>query len=193
MAIAVRPQQGGFVRAFGCGIFIREFLLGHGPEGAPVIDPSEGAPQTDIFDAYKSALLRAFAKDSTERVEEARIKAGKPAFTEGEYEEQLSYFLSRIPRKFTRMRASSFYKYFSHLQRLKWVEKSGKVEVSTFQEKYLPAAPRVFYRLTKAGREATDAEWSNPVITLYPNHSLEYFREKNKNHKYYRQPKKVKP
>jgi len=189
MVIAVRPQPGGFVRPFGCGIFIREFLLGHGPEGAPVIDPEVGSPQTDIFDAYKSALLRAFAKDSTERVEEARIKAGKPAFTEAEYEEQLSYFLSRIPRKFTRMRASSFYKYFSNLERLGWVEPTGKTEVSTFQEKYPPAAPRIFYRLTKAGREATDVGWSNPIVTLYPDlFNLEYFREKNKKHRYYKVP-----
>jgi len=188
---AIRPSRGGFIRAFGCGWFIREFLLGHGPEGSKRIDPDIGSPQTDIFDEYKSALLRAFARDSTERLEEARIKAGKPAFTEAEYEEHLSYFLSRIPRKFTRMRYSSFCRYFSHLQRLGWVEKSGKIETSAFQEKYPPAPPRVFYRLTRKGIEAADAEWSNPVVTLYPDlFNLGYFREKNKKHRYYKQPKK---
>jgi len=192
MVIALRPEKGGFIRAFGCGWFIREYLMGHGPEGAPVIDPDEGACQSDIFDQYKSALLRAFAKDSTERLEEKRIKAGRGAFTESEYEQQLSYFLSRIPRKFTRMRASSFYKYFSNLERLGWVEPTGKTEVSTFQEKYPPAAPRIFYRLTKAGREATDAEWSNPIVTLYPDlFNLDYFRERNKRHRYYEKPKKA--
>jgi len=192
MEITVRPERGGFVRAFGCGWFIREFLLGHGPEGAPLIDPSEGAPQTDIFFEYKSAMLRSFARDATERLEEARIKAGKPAFTEAEYQEELSYFLERIPRKFTRMRYSSFCRYFGHLQRLRWVEESGKREPSTFQEKYSPAPPRIFYRLTKAGIEATDAEWSNPIVTLYPDlFNLGYFREKNKKHRYYKQPKKV--
>jgi hypothetical protein len=191
MVIGIRPERGGFVRAFGCGIFIRDFLLGRGPEGSKKIDPSEGAPQTDVFDEYKSALLRSFARDSVERLEEARIKAGKPAFTEVEYEEHLSYFLERIPRKFTRMRYSSFCCYFGHLQRLKWVEKSGKIEVSAFQEKYPPAPSRVFYRLTDAGRAASDAEWSNPVVTLYPDlFGLEYYREKNKKHRYYKQPKK---
>ena len=191
MVIAVRPQRGGFIRAFGCGWFIREYLLGDSPEGSKRIDPDIGSPQTDIFDEYKSALLRSFAKDSTERLEEAQIKAGKPAFTEAEYEQQLSYFLERIPRKFTRMRYSSFCRYFGHLQRLKWVEKSGKIETSAFQEKYPPAPPRVFYRLTRAGIEAPDWEWSNPIVTLYPDlFNLEYFREKNKKHRYYKQPKK---
>jgi hypothetical protein len=192
MVVGLRPERGGFIRAFGCGWFIREFLLGHGPEGSKRIDPDEGAPQTDIFDEYKSALLRSFARDSVERLEEARIRAGKGAFTEAEYQSQLEYFLERIPRKFTRMRYSSFCRYFGHLQRLKWVEKSGKTETSAFQEKYPPAPPRIFYRLTDAGRAASDAEWSNPLITLYPNlFNLDYFRARNKEHKYYRQPKKV--
>ena len=190
MVIAVRPQQGGrFLRPFGAGIFIREYLLGHGPEGSKRIDPEEGACQSDLFDEYKSALLRALARDAVERLEERRIKAGKRAFTEAEYEEYLSYFLNRIPRKFTRMRYSSFCKYFSHLTRLKWVEKSGKTEPSGFQDDYPPAPPRVFYRLTSEGKEATDAEWSNPVVVLYPKFDRQYFQEKNKEHRYYTRPK----
>ncbi len=35
----LRPARGGFLRPFGCGWFIREFLIGHGPNGSPRIDP----------------------------------------------------------------------------------------------------------------------------------------------------------
>ena len=45
MVELLRPIQGGFLRPFGCGWFIREFLLGHGPEGRPKIDPNRGAPR----------------------------------------------------------------------------------------------------------------------------------------------------
>ncbi len=30
MVIQLRPSRGGYLRPFGCGWFIREFLLGHG-------------------------------------------------------------------------------------------------------------------------------------------------------------------
>jgi hypothetical protein len=42
---------------------------------------------TDIHYEYKSALHRAYARDTVERKEEKRIKKGKPAFTEEEYSE----------------------------------------------------------------------------------------------------------
>ncbi len=44
MVELLRPIMGGFLRPFGCGWFIREFLLGNGPEGRPKIDPNRGAP-----------------------------------------------------------------------------------------------------------------------------------------------------
>ena len=56
--LALRPQRGGFLRAFGCGWFIREFLLGNGPFDSPHIDPLIGAPQADIFHEYKLALIK---------------------------------------------------------------------------------------------------------------------------------------
>jgi hypothetical protein len=65
MVLPIRPGRGGFLRPFGCGWFIREFLLGHGPEGAPTIDPDTGACQEDIFYHYKLALHRAYAEDAT--------------------------------------------------------------------------------------------------------------------------------
>lgn len=57
MALLLRPNRGGFLTPFGCGWFIREFLLGHGPEGAPKIDAEVGACQEDIFYHYKLALI----------------------------------------------------------------------------------------------------------------------------------------
>jgi len=59
----LRPARGGFLRPFGCGWFIRELLLGHGPNGSPKIDPNVGAPQADIFYHYKTTLLKATAVD----------------------------------------------------------------------------------------------------------------------------------
>jgi hypothetical protein len=58
----LRPARGGFLRPFGCGPFIKEFLLGHGPEGSPRIDPDRGAAIDDITYAYKSALLMAWSQ-----------------------------------------------------------------------------------------------------------------------------------
>ncbi len=57
------PGRGGFLRPFGCGWFIREFMLGHGPEGSPSIDPRIGACQEDVFYRYKKALHRAYSED----------------------------------------------------------------------------------------------------------------------------------
>jgi len=69
MVELLRPGRGGFLRPFGCGWFIREFLSGRGPAGSPVIDPEVGAPQADIFHHYKMALLQATALDRAARRE----------------------------------------------------------------------------------------------------------------------------
>ncbi len=73
MVELLRPARGGFLRPFGCGWFIREFLMGHGPEGSPAIDPVTGAPQADIFYHYKLALHRAYAEDAVAWENEAMI------------------------------------------------------------------------------------------------------------------------
>lgn len=167
MVIGIRPQVGGFLRPFGTAWFIIEFLKGNAPEGSRKIDPEVGAPMTDIHYEYKSALHRAHARDAVERAEEKRIKQGKPAFTEQEYNELLEYYLSRIPYKLLKMRYSSFTRYFGHLKRLGWVEETGKTEPSAIQDDYPPAPSRVFYRLTDAGWKASLVEISDPVMTLY--------------------------
>jgi len=172
MILGIRPQLGGFLRPFGTAWFIIEFLKGNGPEGSKRIDPEEGAPMTDIHYEYKSALHRAHARDAAEREEEKRIKRGQPAYTEKEYAERLEYYLGRIPYKELKMRYSSFTRYFGHLKRLGWVIETGKTERSAFQDDYPPAPSRVYYCLTDAGKTATMAEMSDPVMTLY-NYSRE--------------------
>jgi len=74
VAELLRPARGGFLRPFGCGWFIREFLLGHGPNGSPRIDPEVGAPQADIFYHYKTALIKATAVDKATRREEKQAR-----------------------------------------------------------------------------------------------------------------------
>jgi hypothetical protein len=167
MALPVRPTAGGFLRPFGTAWFIIEFLKGNAPEGSKKIDPHEGAPMTDIHFEYKSALHRAYARDSVERDEGRRIRQEKPAYTEEEYGERLDYYLSRIPYKLLKMRYSSFTRYFGHLKRLGWVKETGKTEPSAFQDDYPPAPSRVFYRLTTLGKKASADQISDPVMTLY--------------------------
>ena len=163
----LKPITGGFIRPFGTAWFVIEFLKGNGPEDSKHIDPEIGAPMTDIHFEYKSALHRAHARDVVERAEERRIRKGQPAYTEEEYSERLQYYLSRIPYKLLKMRYSSFTRYFGHLKRLGWVKETGKTEPSTIQDDYPPAPPRVYYRLTDAGKQASAAEISDPLMTLY--------------------------
>ena len=186
MATPIRPSYGGYLRPFGTAWFIIEYLKGNGPEESMRIDPAEGSTMTDIHAEYKSALHRAHAGDTVERVEEKRIRRGKPAFTEEEYKDLLEYYLSRIPYKLTKMRYSSFTRYFGHLKRLGWVEETGAKEPSAMQDDYPPAPPRVYYRLTDAGWKASLAEISNPVRTLYPHLDSAYHKAKKGKYRYAR-------
>jgi len=166
MVTSIRPSIGGFLRPFGAAWFIIEFLKGNGPEDSKRIDPAEGRPMTDIHFEYKSALHRAHARDAVERLEEARIRRGLPAFTEEEYREWLEYYLGRIPYKELKMRHHSFVSYFGMLKRLGWVEQ-GKEEPSGPQEYHPNFQPRRYYHLTDRGRAATMPELSDPITTLY--------------------------
>ena len=163
----LRPARGGFLRPFGCGWFIREFLLGHGPNGSPRIDPDVGAPQADICYRYKTALIKATALDKATRREEKQARREKRAISPEEIERLTERYLARIPYKTTSCRYHSFVVYFSTVQRLGWVEPSGKEEASAFQDHYPPGPARRYYRLSKAGREADDAAWANPHFALY--------------------------
>jgi hypothetical protein len=167
MTLDLRPTRGGFLRPFGCGWFIREFLLGRGPEGSRTIDPEQGAPQADINFEYKEALARATARERTERII-SRMVVGGADVTEEDAERIYERELKRLSRKFTHMRYHSFLMYFGVLRRLGWVEVTGEKETSSIQDNYPPAPERTYYRLTEKGMEAGDELWANPLFTLYP-------------------------
>ncbi len=163
----LKPDRGGFLRPFGCGWFIKEFLLGKGPEGSQAIDPERGAAQADINYEYKEALARATARERTERTISRLVVSGVDV-TEEKAENIYQRELRRVSRKFTHMRYHSFLVYFGVLKRLDWVEVTGQTEVSAIQDNYPPAPQRVYYRLTKEGEAAGEELWSNPLFTLYP-------------------------
>ena len=122
MVEPLRPARGGFLKPFGCGWFIREFLLGHSPNGSPRIDPEIGAPQADIFYHYKTALLKAIALDRGTRREEKQARREKRSISPENIERLTEKYLARSPYKSTSCRYHSFVVYFSNLQRLGWVE-----------------------------------------------------------------------
>ena len=163
----LKPKRGGFLRPFGCGWFIREFLLGNAPYDSLKIDPDVGAPQANVFHEYKMALMKATALDRATRVEEKRARREKRPINPDHIESLAERYLGRMPYKAQGCRFHSFVVYFSTIQRLGWVEATGREELSTFQEHYPPGPPRRYFRLTKAGKEASDTAWSNPLRALY--------------------------
>jgi len=167
VTLPLKPSRGGFLRVFGCGQFIREFLLGHGPYGSPIIDPDVGAPQADIFHHYKVALMRATALDRATRAEEKRARRDKRPINPDNIDRLAERYLARMPYKAQGCRFHSFVVYFSNLQRLGWVEFTGKEEASAFQGHYPPGPPRRYFRLTETGTSTPDYLWADPRKTLY--------------------------
>ena len=167
MTLPLMPKRGGFLRPFGCGEFIREYLLGKGPYDSPKIDPAVGAPQAVIFHDYKLALMGATAYDRATRLEEKRAKREQRLVNPENIERLARRFLDRMPYKAQGCRYHSFVVYFSNLQRLGWVEATGQQEPSSFQDHYPPGQPRKYFRLTKAGRDPNDDAWANPLRALY--------------------------
>jgi hypothetical protein len=167
VTLPLKPSRGGFLRPFGCGWFTRGFLLGHGPYGSPKIDPDVGAPQADIFHHYKMALMRNTALDKATSVEEKRARReGHPIDPEN-IEKLSKRYLARMPYKAQGCRFHSFVVYFSNLQRLGWVEETGREEPSAFQDHYPPGPPRRYFRLTDKGKSAPDYLWADPRKALY--------------------------
>ena len=66
------------------------------------------------------------------------------------------------------MRYHSFLVCFGVLKRLGWVEPTAATEPSAVQGNYPPAPERVYYRLTREGRDADTEAWANPLFALYP-------------------------
>ena len=167
MVELLRPSRGGFLRPFGCGWFIRKFLLGHGPYGSPRIGHDVGAPQADIFHYYKMALRNEAALDKATRVEEKRARRSKRPIDPENIDRLAQRYLDRMPYKAWGCRYHSFVVYFSNLQRLGWVEVTGITKASSFQDHYPSGQPRKYFRITKAGRDASDDAWANPLRALY--------------------------
>ena len=167
MVEPLRPKKGGFMRPFGCGEFIREYLMGNGPYGSPKIDPDVGAPQADILYHYKNALMRVKALDEATKEEERRAKREKRPISPDEIERLTKEYFARIPYKTSSSTYHSFVVYFSNLQRLNWVEFTGKEEPSAFQEHYAAGYPRRYFRLTQEGWKAPESAWRNPLAALY--------------------------
>jgi hypothetical protein len=167
MTLPLRPKRGGFLRPFRCGLFIRDFLLGKGPHGSPKIDPDVGAPQADIFRYYKLALMRATAEDKAIRTEEKRARKENRRIDPDNIEALIKEYLSQMTYKAHGCRFHSFVTYFSMLQKLGWVEPTGKIETSRFQHKYTEGQPRIYFRLTEKGKSAPDSQWANPHKALY--------------------------
>jgi hypothetical protein len=167
VAELLRPARGGFLRPFGCAWFIWQFLLGSGPYGSPSIDPEVGACQADIFHHYKVALMRATALDQATRAEERMAKRQNRRIDPENIDKLTKRYLDLMPYKAQGCRFHSFIVYFSTLQRLGWVEATGKEEPSIFQNHYPPGPPRRYFRLTDAGKSASETAWANPQRALY--------------------------
>jgi len=181
----LRPRRGGFLRPFGCGEFIRSFLLGEGPQGSPRIDPEVGAPTEDVRSAYKNALLRSYGEDMVALAMEKGIPLS------------IEEALRRIPQRLTKVRSHSFYRYFHLLKQLGWVEATGGEEGSLMggmpgaRVEHTPEGttlvevpqPRRFYKLTQRGKEAPMVAWSDPLQAVYA-----YPRETRSQRKPYPRP-----
>lgn len=167
MSEPVRPRRGGFLRPFGCAEFVRGFLSGLGPHGSPRIDPGTGAPQRDICYFYKRALMRATALDRATRAEEEQARRERRSIDPDNIDKLAQQYLERMPYKSWGCRFHSFVVYFSNLQRLGWVEPTGRDEPSAFQDHHPPGPPRRYFRLTEAGRAASDTAWRNPRRAYY--------------------------
>ena len=167
MTLPVRPKRGGFLRPFGCGWFIREFLGGNEPYGSPLVNPIIGAPQSDIFHYYKEALREITAMDRATDTETKRAKKENRPIDPNNISSLYQRYLARIPYKANGCRYHSFVVYFSNLHRLGWVEPTGQEEPSAFQDNYSEGQPRRYLRLTQKGQSASDEAWADPLRALY--------------------------
>lgn len=164
---SLKPKRGGFLRSIGLGLFIRDYLLGKGPQETPRINPVVGTYQADIFYQYKMVLIRATAIDRATRIEEKQAKKQKRAIDPVRIEQLSEKLIARMPYKATGCRYHSFITYFSMLQKLGWVEFTGQIEISSFQGNYPEGQPRKYFRITNKGRKAKITDWANPHAALY--------------------------
>ena len=141
--------------------------MGKGPFDSQAINPQIGAPQSDIFYQYKIAMIKATAMDRATRSEEKKAQKEKRAINPDNIEELAEKYAASLPYKASGCRYHSFVVYFSNLQRLGWVEFTGREEPSEFQAHYGQGLPKRYFRLTGAGKTAAAAGWANPLTALY--------------------------
>ncbi|MFC1982555.1 hypothetical protein ACFLV5_02045 [Chloroflexota bacterium] len=68
MVSPMLSSKEGFLRRFGCGWFIREFLPGKAPGGSLAIALEQGTPHPEINFEYKEALALVTARELAERI-----------------------------------------------------------------------------------------------------------------------------
>jgi hypothetical protein len=166
--LPLTPGRGRFLRPFHTGIFIRDYLLGKEPFGSSPVAPKRGAATEDIRYAYKTALLREYAEDMVAMAMEKGIEL------------LVEEALERIPKRLTKMRSHSFYRYFHHLKMLGWVELTGEEERSAMGG--IPGArveksdnstlvevpqPRRYYRLTAKGKTASSLYFFTKASSVF--------------------------
>ena len=152
MVLPIRPKRGGFLRPFGCGTYIKEYLSSNG-----------AGVQADIFREYKNKLLAQRALDLATKAEEKLARIQKRSISPDNIDRLSIKYKERLPFKSNSCRYHSFVTYFSMLIRLGWVEFTGQIEPSEFSR----GQERRYYRLTLAGMVASDSAWSNPHRALY--------------------------
>ena len=111
--------------------------------------------------------MQAYAWDKATALEEKRARREKRRIDIDRITEVGNRLLGRMPYKAQGARYHSFVTYFSNLVRLGWVEATGRQEPSAFQDHYKKGQPRRYFRLTSAGRAASEAAWRNPYRVLY--------------------------
>lgn len=142
------------MRAVSCGLFTRDYLLGLGPHGSAGINPQRGAPQTDIFCEYKLVLIRTTAEDKAVRSEEKTARKEERLIDPDRIASLTLHYLEGLGYKSIGCTYHSYVTCFSMIQKLEWVEPSGIIEPSSFQDNYAQGQPRIFYRLSEKGKAA---------------------------------------
>jgi hypothetical protein len=105
--------------------------------------------------------------DRAIRREEKSAKRAQRAIDPENIDKLYKRYMQRSPYKTTGCRYHSFVVYFSNLTRLHWVQFTGRLEHSEFQDHYPKAQSRRYYRITSAGIAASKAAWANPQLALY--------------------------
>ncbi len=113
------------------------------------------------------SLRNATALDRATKAEEKRARHERRLINPDNIDRLAEIYQARMPYKAQGCRYHSFVVYFSNLQRLGWVELTGREDRSQFQDHYAKGQPRKYYRLTGVGMAAPDAAWANPRLALY--------------------------